>query len=108
MSEEKKEKSTANLGKDMQKIDEFVTEVERHKAEDVKEIKVEDVTLLEMSSKIIGYRSILEDIAMAKGELEMAFWQRIHKLYPEIDLTVNAKERWTYNNNAGCLERRDC
>lgn len=48
-------------------------------------IKVEDKFALELAQKLVGYRAVLDDLALKYGLTGSEFWTRLHKVY-KIDM----------------------
>jgi len=46
-----------------------------------KRIKIEDKNLKLLVDKMLGLRLLLDDLALRKGEITKAFWERAAKLY---------------------------
>ena len=46
-----------------------------------KRIKIEDKNLKEVLDKILGYRMLLDDLALRHAQVVKAFWERATKLY---------------------------
>ena len=46
-----------------------------------KRIKIEDKDLRLLVDKMLGLRLLLDDLALRKGEITKAFWERAAKLY---------------------------
>ena len=44
-------------------------------------IKVEDEYALELAKKLVGYRRVLDDLALQRGATGMEFWKRLQKVY---------------------------
>lgn len=44
-------------------------------------IKVEDTFALELAEKLIGYRAVLDDLALKYGITGTEFWRRLSKVY---------------------------
>ena len=60
-----------------------------------KRIKIEDKGLRELMDKILGFRYLLDELAVREGQTTKAFWERAAKLYG-LDLEKKRYRVWFY------------
>lgn len=58
------------------------------------EIKNEDQQLIDLGHQMVGYRSLLDTIALQMGTISDGFWALALKIHPEI----KRNEQWRYDH----------